>query len=191
MPADAFARWETFYVILGSSAAAMTGLMFVAVTLLGETRRRADVLSLGMSAFNTPTVLHFCSALLISLVVCVPWTSLRAPGIALSLVGLAGIVYTLLVILRLRRFDRQRDYAVVAEDWIGHGTLPMVSYVTLLLAGFVLPNAPSGTELVIGAVTTLLLFTGVRNAWDIVTYLTMEKLREAKGEKGDKTQKKI
>ena len=178
MPADAFARWETFYVILGSSAAAMTGLMFVAVTLLGEGRRRGEALTLGMSAFNTPTVLHFCSALLISLVVCVPWTALRAPGLTLSLIGLAGIVYSLLVILRMRRIDRRRDYSVVASDWIGHGLLPMVAYVTLFLAGFVLPNAPSGTELVIGAVTALLLFTGVRNAWDIVTYLTMEKLSE-------------
>lgn len=182
MPPAFLARWETFYVILGSSAAAMTGLMFVAVTLLGETRRRADVLTLGMSTFNTPTVLHFCSAMLVSLLACVPWESLRAAGLALSALGLSGLIYSLIVVLRLRRIDRRRDYAVVASDWIGHGLLPMVAYVTLLLTGFVLPSAPAGTEFVIGAIATLLLFTGVRNAWDIVTYLTMEKMRAGKND---------
>jgi len=33
---SAFSAWETFYVIIGSSAAALTGLQFVVVTLGAE-----------------------------------------------------------------------------------------------------------------------------------------------------------
>ena len=33
--------WENFYVIIGSAAAALTGLMFVAVTLIPEAMKRA------------------------------------------------------------------------------------------------------------------------------------------------------
>ena len=33
-----FAAWENFYVIVGSSAAALTGLQFVVVTLGAEAR---------------------------------------------------------------------------------------------------------------------------------------------------------
>ncbi len=32
--------WETFYVIVGSSAAALTGLQFVVIALIAESRVR-------------------------------------------------------------------------------------------------------------------------------------------------------
>src|SRR5256885_15057167 len=57
-----FNAWESFYVIIGSSAAALTGLQFVVVVLGAEAR------SLGpeVGAFGTPTVVHLCAVLLMS-----------------------------------------------------------------------------------------------------------------------------
>jgi hypothetical protein len=51
--------WESFYVIVGSSAAALTGLQFVVIVL------GAEVNALGLPttrAFGTPTIVHFCAA---------------------------------------------------------------------------------------------------------------------------------
>src|SRR5213079_244843 len=50
-----FSAWESFYVIIGSSAAALTGLQFVVVVLGAEAR------SIGpeVGAFGTPTVIHY------------------------------------------------------------------------------------------------------------------------------------
>src|SRR3989442_3592050 len=64
-----FAAWESFYVIIGSSAAALTGPQFVVVVLGAEAR------SIGpeVGAFGTPTVVHFCAVLLISAILSVPW----------------------------------------------------------------------------------------------------------------------
>src|SRR4051812_768692 len=36
------AAWESFYVIVGSSAAALTGLQFVVIALIAETARRSS-----------------------------------------------------------------------------------------------------------------------------------------------------
>ena len=47
-------HWESFYVIVGSSAAALTGLMFVVVTLLADSRRQRS--GGALDAFATPTL---------------------------------------------------------------------------------------------------------------------------------------
>src|SRR2546423_6031894 len=84
-----FAAGESFYVIVGSSAAALTGLQFVVVVLGAEAR------SIGpeVSAFGTPTVVHFCAALLISAILSVPWRAVSNAGLALDAVGVAGVAY--------------------------------------------------------------------------------------------------
>src|SRR3989440_3339175 len=83
-----FAAWENFYVIVGSSAAALTGLQFVVVVLGAEAR------SIGpeVGAFGTPTVVHFCAALLISAILSAPWRAVSNAGLALDAVGVAGVV---------------------------------------------------------------------------------------------------
>lgn len=54
------ASWQNFYVIVGSAAAALTGLMFVVITLIAGTRGNHK--EGAMNAFNTPTLIHFCAA---------------------------------------------------------------------------------------------------------------------------------
>src|SRR3989441_9448456 len=85
-----FSAWESFYVIIGSSAAALTGLQFVVVVLGAEAR------SIGpeVGAFGTPTVVHFCAVLLMSAILSVPWRAVSHAGLSLAAVGVAGIVRT-------------------------------------------------------------------------------------------------
>src|SRR5205823_9960899 len=90
------AGWENFYVIVGSSAAALTGLMFVAITLMPEARGRMRPSQSTLSAFATPTVMHFCAALLMSAILTAPWGSLWPPGLALAAAGLGGTGYVAL-----------------------------------------------------------------------------------------------
>lgn len=58
------AAWETFYVIVGSSGAALTGLQFVVIALVAESRRKSTFKEI--DAFGTPTIVHFCAVLLVS-----------------------------------------------------------------------------------------------------------------------------
>ncbi len=66
-----FAAWESFYVILGSSAAALTGLQFVVMVLGAEINAPATVHT--TRAFGTPTIVHFCAVLLNSAILSAPW----------------------------------------------------------------------------------------------------------------------
>ena len=58
-------EWESFYVIIGTSAAALTGLMFVVIAVVADAGPRATT-PLGIGTFVTPTIVHLCAALLIS-----------------------------------------------------------------------------------------------------------------------------
>jgi hypothetical protein len=161
--------WQTFYVLIGTAAATLTGLMFVVVTLL--TRVRVRVSSATMMTFNTPTVVHFCLALLVAALLSAPWQALWTAGLLLGLVGLGGVSYVLIV---LRRVRRQRDYQPVMEDWLFYTILPLLSYSALLIAALLLLSSPAPALFVIAAATLLLLFIGIHNAWDSVTFIAIE-----------------
>src|SRR5881409_3834453 len=89
--------WESFYVIVGSSAAALTGLQFVVIALVAESERR-DSSRETIAAFGTPTVVHFCIALLIAAIISAPWGRLSNAGLALGASGLGGLVYSFIVV---------------------------------------------------------------------------------------------
>jgi len=161
--------WQNFYVIIGSAAAALTGLMFVVITLIAGTRmRRSDG---AIAAFGTPNVLHFCAALFITAVLSAPWPALWNASLLLGLLGLWGVAYVLIV---LRRTLRQTDYKPVLEDWLGHLIGPFIAYTAFIIAAIVLPYNPVSAMFVVGGATVLLLFIGIHNAWDTVTYITIE-----------------
>ena len=66
------AEWESFYVIIGTSAAALTGLTFVVIAVVADAGPRATT-PLGIATFITPTIVHFCGALVISSILSAPW----------------------------------------------------------------------------------------------------------------------
>ncbi len=163
------ATWQNFYVIIGTAAATLTGLMFVVITLIAGVRGRRS--SEAFAVFNTPNVVHFGAALLVAAILSAPWQALWHAGLLLGLSGLGGMIYVVIV---LRRARRQTDYQPVLEDWLWHTVLPLVSYTALLVAAMVLPGNPVPALFVIAAGTVLLLFIGIHNAWDNVTYIAIE-----------------
>lgn len=164
-----FAPWESFYVIVGSAGGALTGLQFVVVALLTELRKRRTLDQL--DAFATPAIVHFCSVLLIGSMLSAPWESLASAAIALDVVGGAGIVYTALVVRRVRH---QTGYTPVFEDWLFHTALPFVAYAAVLSAGLTLVHHLVDASFGVAGASLLLLFIGVHNAWDAVTFLATE-----------------
>jgi hypothetical protein len=170
--------WESFCVIVGSSAAALTGLQFVVIALIAESRTPST--SGEIAAFGTPTIVHFCAVLFMSGVLTAPWTALWAAALALSFCGVSGVAYTVLVIRRARRSHRYRP---VFEDWVWHAGIPLIAYAALLLASIRLA-APSMVSLfVIAAAALSLLFVGIHNAWDTVTFVAVERIPGAAEER--------
>jgi hypothetical protein len=167
-PHAALAGWDSFYVIVGSSGAALIGLQFVVIALIKDTRIRST--SGTISAFGTPTVVHLAGALLISAIMSAPWSSLIALASALTLTGLVGVAYGANVIHQARR---QTGYAPVWEDWLWHVILPWCAYAALTLAPFFLLAYTHGALFVIAVAALGLLFIAIHNAWDTVTYIVV------------------
>jgi hypothetical protein len=172
------AAWESFYVIVGSSSAGLTGLMFVVVTLIPEAQSRGTkVPVLGIAVFSTPTIVHFCSALLVSTILSAPWGTLSPAGMAIALTGIAGLVFTIVVAVRMRRVPSETEYRPVLEDLVCHLVLPLVVYATLVIAGMMLRHRPTPSLFAIGAATLLILFVGIHNAWDTVMWMAFERAK--------------
>ena len=162
---QALSDWDSFYVIVGSSAGALIGLQFVVMTLVAANPPKG--VSEGSAAFSTPTVVHFSVVLLLSALVRIPWQTTQSAAIAWGILGLCGLVYTAAVV---RRMHVQSVYKPVLEDWIFHAMLPLASYVALVVSAFTAEEHPHGALLGVGSGALLLLFTGIHNAWDAVAY---------------------
>ena len=168
------AAWESFYVIVGSSAAALTGLQFVVMTLIA-TDDEARSSSPEVRAFGSPTVVHFCAVLLLSAILSAPWHTLSSAGHALDACGVAGIIYVGTVIRNARA---QMRYKPVLEDWIWHTVLPLLAYGCVFVAALSLHRHAASSLFAVAFASLLLLFIGIHNAWDTVTYVALDRARK-------------
>jgi len=163
-------EWNSFYVIVGSSAGALIGLQFVVLTLIAE-RPPLRAPEAG-AAFATPSVVHFGVVLLLSAVVSAPWYGIGAVAVSWGLVGLSGIAYAIIVARRMRV---QTAYRPVFEDWLFHVLIPLVAYAMLAVSAYVARSHARPALFLVGAATLFLLFVGMHNTWDAVTYYVFRK----------------
>ena len=162
----ALTGWENFYVIVGSSAGALIGLQFVVITLIAEIPIVRDV-ERASSAFATPTIVHFGAVLLLSAVISAPWHGIAAAAILWGVLGLVGVIYVLIVARHMRV---QSAYSPQFEDRLFHLLLPFAAYATLVGSAYAARSNVGGALFGVGAAALLLLFIGIHNAWDAVTY---------------------
>ena len=164
------ATWQNFYVIVGTAAATLTGLLFVVITLLTQIHISSP--RSHITVFTTSNVFHFGAVLLAAAILSAPWQALWQASLLLGLAGLAGVTYMLIVLWLARH--RLAGYQPVLSDWLWYTVLPLVSYIALVVAAMVLPSQPVPALFVIAAAMMLLLFIGIHNAWDVVTYTAFE-----------------
>lgn len=164
---NAMAAWESFYVIVGSSGAALIGIQFVVIALVADLRKLSTTAE-SIRAFATPTVVHLGGALVVSALMSAPWPSLLGPSIALGMCSLGGLGYATSVLHHARR---QTTYKPVWEDWLWYGLLPIGAYAALAVGALVLRTATLAAEFLIAGSALGLLLIGIHNAWDTVTYV--------------------
>lgn len=165
-------NWQNFYIIIGSAAATLAGLMFVVITLIAGIEVQVSSVNEGISAFNTPTVVHFCAVLLMAGILSAPWQAFSNVGLLLGLSGLGGVLYLIIVIQRVRNLT---FYQTPLKDWLWYIAFPLIAYIALIVAAIVLPANPAPALYMISAVMGVLLFLGIHNAWDLVIYLAVDR----------------
>ena len=169
LPVHPLAIWESFYVIVGSSAAALTGLQFIVVAFIAD--RREHISPRTLSAFATPAIIHYSVVLFVAAALSAPWlrvTMVIAPLIA---AGIFGVAFIGRVAYKMRS---QSEYKPVLEDWAWHVALPLLSYSALFVSALVLMSHETLSLFVIAGASLLLMYIGIHAAWDTVTYIATD-----------------
>ncbi|MGC1520687.1 MAG: hypothetical protein WA803_04020 [Steroidobacteraceae bacterium] len=168
MTASLLADWNNFYVITGSAAAGLTGLTFVVIALVSDTRR---VTLKGLRAYVTPTIVHFCAVLTLAAYLSMPHQSVLGLSLGFGAAGVAGLAYAAVVGHGIAHIAS--DYVPVHEDWVWNVALPAMAYGVLLAAACFMWTRPERSLYGAAACSLLLLFVGIHNAWDIAVWHTV------------------
>ena len=172
-PASSFlSPWSAYYATIGAASATLIGLMFIVITLSAGSRRIRRYPE-GIGTFSTPTVVHFGAALLIAAVMLVPWRDLHHTAVLLAIAGAGGVAFALRVMMNTKRLNSS-SYVPDTEDWVWYAIIPMVAFCTMLGGAVALPFATTQALYAIAAASLLLVFIGIRNAWDVVTFLAIK-----------------
>ena len=163
-----FHEWSEFYLLAGSAAAVLIGLIFVVVTLMSD-RPRSSMLT-GSKLYMGPVVLQVSFVLALSAAALTPAITRGAFAALATVVAAWGLVRGVQSIVGIGALKGTEGAPHWTDLWF-YGVFPSLLYVALaaVAVGFW-----SGQEWAVhgtAAVTTAVLLLSVRNEWDLVTWL--------------------
>lgn len=161
--------WESYYFMLGGSAAALIGLMLIALSL--GLRIVSETTLEDIKAFATPSVLYFVWVFMLSAAMLVPSESPLFLSIILLPSGVVGLVWAFPYVRRLIRagFEHQ-DFLL--SDWLSQVILPVGGFILMILTSifFYTDQAP----LAFGSIwlsSVALLIAAITNTWSMVIWI--------------------
>jgi hypothetical protein len=160
-------EWETFFFMVGSSATGLIGLLFVVITL--NTEAKDGRTEAGSRTYVTPTVVHFGAVLVVSTFAIMPGLSGQTAGVAVGIIAILGFVYVSIILSRIIR-------GIPAPpphwtDYVFYGVLPAIVYLALAVSAAGLWSGAAFGPYGVGIGALALLLLGIRDAWDLATYL--------------------
>jgi hypothetical protein len=160
----ALAEWRDFYVMIGTASGAIVGAAFIVVTLVSNLEKR----TLGMRGFITPIAVHLGSVLVGSAILTVPTLTPVSLAILLGAGGAVGTLYTIVIATRIWHMRLDLD------DRAFYIVLPIMAYATMATAAImaVTQNEPTFETLAVALVALLII--GMRNAWDMASFVIMQ-----------------
>ena len=163
-----FQNWDNFYLLIGSGAGALIGLMFVVATLTAGLESAG--VSQGAQVYLTPIIFHLAVVVSVSCISAIPGLAAPAVGVLLALCALPGLAYSLATTIRICRpgWDAKPHWS---DKWF-YGILPAIVYVSLAVAAATsIWGESHKTVYAVAAMMLALLLIGIRNAWDLATYI--------------------
>jgi hypothetical protein len=161
-----FQGWENFYYLMGSAAATLIGLMFIAVSLTHNfDTQKAER---GQRLFMTPTVMQLAIVLAIAGLALAPRLTPEAHRWAMGAVAAWGILYTAPGTVRLAT---DKDAVAHWSDFWFYGFAPMTIYLVFAaaVADWLIPQALACNLMALSLLALLMI--SIRNAWDLVTWI--------------------
>jgi hypothetical protein len=167
-----FHDWDSFYLMLGSSGAALIGLLFVVVTLTADFERNRVLRA--VSIYMTPTALDFGLVLAISALALTPHLTAPATAVLLGLGALVGLASTIRSCVGIRGMAAAQEPPHWSDFWL-YGFVPAAVYVALGGDAVALWARAAWAVHATAALVLVLLLVGIRNAWDLITWMAPQR----------------
>src|SRR3954469_15547448 len=163
-----FEGWENFYLIVGPSAGALIGLMFVVVTLTAG--RERDQTEQGKHLYTSPIVWHLAVVLLLSGTAVAPTIGPRLFGVLTGGVALLGMLMGIRSAVGIARGQLTAAEDNRFDTW-WYGIIPTIVYVGLAGAAVAVLRGATWSEDAIAVALMALLLVSIHAEWDLVTFL--------------------
>ena len=155
--------WHEFYVLLGTSSAALVALLFVAISIgVGFFTHRNQA---GTRTFTSPVVVHFSGILLISAIAVAP---VHGPLTLIALLATGVVGAAISAFTTFHVFDFLGDGFVEEIDKFAYGFFPLAAYVGIVAAGVLLAMRWEWAPELLAACVLIQLMVNIRNAWDLM-----------------------
>ena len=161
-------KWDDFFFLCGSSAAGLTGLMFIAVTFGFKLVTKENLAQ--VNVFLSPFCFHFIQVFFFSCVAEIPITNTQALG---GIVLLSSLWRSIKLIgsVKLMRVTSRYDAEIEFSDWIICVYGPAFAFVALMGAGVGLIFQAQWAIYVFAVCLLTLLFIGTLGAWEMLIWI--------------------
>jgi hypothetical protein len=160
------AEWHEFYALLGTAAAALVALLFVAVSIGTSVLTPKPESRRNTGTFMSPVVFHYANVLFLGLIALVPTQTWESFGLVIGVASIGSVIYSIVIAVRVHR-----NPISDLPDRLCYGAIPAFCYATgLVVALLLFEEKPAGLDLLAGA-ALLLLVINIRNAWDLMLSL--------------------
>jgi hypothetical protein len=162
-----FEGWDSYFLLIGGAAGALIGLLFVVASLPSGIERQSRMR--GASLYMSPTVFHFAVVVVLSGVALAPRLPTAEVAGVVATCALAGLVHLGCVTWGIA--SRKTPAPPHWSDLWCYGAAPLVVYAVLAAAAATVASRQTWAAEFVGGACLVLLLIGVRNAWDLVTWL--------------------
>ena len=159
-------HWHEFYLMAGTAAVTLAGLLFVALSL--HLDRLVEESHEHLLALARVTLLSFTFVLMVSMFMLVPAHSRRQTAIQLAVMGVAGLLFT----FRLTRAARHHDEAGFSRSQIRKRLMfPTIGYILILVtAAGVFAGVPEMLFIMVGSMT-MILGNAAGTSWELLVQI--------------------
>jgi len=163
-----FQGWDNFYFMVGSAGAGLIGLLFVVVTLTAGFERSQALR--GAALYMTPTAIHFAVVLTISAVAVAPGLPAPATAVIAGLIALGGLAGAVRACIGIGAAPPGPEQPHWSDFWM-YGATPAVVYLGLCASAIAVYARVAWAVYALAGLLLVLLLVGIRNAWDLVTWI--------------------
>jgi hypothetical protein len=162
-----FRDWSDFYLLVGSAAAALIGLLFVVASLTSGLER--STVQRGARLYLTPIIFHLAALVVLSAVAMMPEVPRPAAASVAGAAAAAGLLYAIMVVRGILG-PTHEESPHWTDKWF-YGVAPGALYLLLGLVSAGMWLGADWPPMGQAAIALVLLLVAIRNAWDLATWL--------------------